>query len=293
MSVSDKTDGDTKLVFDIHSIKRAQETLESFVNDKYSNINKRFTNDFDRNESDFAKELVKEIESRQSIEKLFESLEVVFLHVTTSSNGCKGQKRKGLYATQDVVHCKGTEIYDFLAENEIYIERSNDFIVFQKERLKIPERRVRDRSGIEWALKTKLESGPYSDGGISGCYYNKGNYPNVSEMPEIISAINAAINDLFNNDDVDLKKSWQANRDPYALKVKVLFKDVHSDKDRSSTEILEYLLEMAIEVAEQTSSCDAQSFLMRISDDIDYVKPDNILGTIKYKDIENVANDHC
>lgn len=292
MRVSDKTDGDTKLVFDIHSIKRAQETLESFVNDKYSNINKRFTNDFDRNESDFAKELVKEIESRQSIEKLFESLEVVFLHVTTSSDECKGQTDEGLYATQDIVHRKGSELYNFLKENNIYIGESNDFIVYQEIKKKIPKRRLKDNNGIHWALKTKLGNGAYSDGGISGCYYNKGDYPNVSEIPEILSAINAAIYDLY-NDDIDLKKSWQANRDSYALKVEVPFKNVHSDKDRSSTEILEYLLEMAIQVAEQTSSCDAQSFLMRISDDIDYVDPDRILETIKYKDLERVANDHC
>lgn len=292
MISSNKTANNTKLVFDIHSIKRAQETLELLIGDEYININKRFNDDFDRNESDFAKELVQEIEARQSIEELLESLEVIFLHVTTSSDECEGQKSKGLYATQDVVHCEGTEIYDFLDENKIYIEKSNDFIVFRGERLKIPERCVRDRRGIKWALKTKLESGPYSDGGISGCYYNKGDYPNVSEMPEILSAINAAIHDLY-NDDIDLKKSWQANRDPYALKVKVPFKNVHSDKDRSSTEILKHLLEMAIQVAEQTSSCDAQSFLMRISDDIDHVDPDCILETIKYKDLEKVGNDHC
>lgn len=196
------------ICYNILTPDNAQETLQRLTGipiDEWKIIRKNYNNN--QVVDDYLDDILK---TRKIVLPSFSSIRFTFSHITTSANCCESIRRYGL------INCAythpQTELYKFLMENGIVIDKRNHVLSYKGKHFDISFEKCDFVSGTEANLAWLIGRKAYYDYGICG-FLSYGNTPypgNVHIRPEIL----LNIDDLLQT---NLSDIWEKDHHTYEV----------------------------------------------------------------------------
>ena len=225
-------------IYDITTTGKAFATLLSLTDvpaDKWLYCDKEFSID------DSVEMVQSVVEKYGTMPPTYEDWNFQFIHVTTSSDGCKSIGRYGLLDLQQSYECKDSELRKFLETHGIIIDIENHTLEYADENYDIgydeaycpPDDTIESK---EWSVGRKF----YYDYACCGflSIEDKNIYGGyVNWRPEILYNIDELLNTLLSDE-------WKNSHKPYEVHASVKGSDIiyrGSDNDDTEERVLNYL----------------------------------------------------
>ena len=165
-----------------------------------------------------------------------DELEMVYIHVTTSANGCESIKKHGIQDLATAYANADSELRVFLDEHDIHIDLENRILTHLGREFDITYGDCRHREGEEyrrWVVGRKF----YFDYTTCGFFSvdNLRPYGGLVHMrPEILESIGYIVH-------LDLSREWRLSHSPYEIVARVKCRDIVYNNDANEDELHQYL----------------------------------------------------
>ena len=142
------------LEYDIRTKELAQETLVRLTGVPFSIWQQYYGHEF---EYEYTDELVRRIVKKHGhFPNNYRVFEFVFIHITTSCNGCASILENGLLNTRQAYLCPNSELRRFLEEHGIQISLQNQVLRYNGKRFDISVNEIHSRDINDFRLELGL-----------------------------------------------------------------------------------------------------------------------------------------
>ena len=166
-----------------------------------------------------------------------DELEMVYIHVTTSANGCESIKKHGIQDLATAYANADSELRVFLDEHDIHIDLENRILTHAGREFDIAYRPCLQSPNDDDYWRKSVGKKFYNDHATCGFFSvdNLRPYGGLVHMrPEVLNNIGHVVH-------LDLCLEWHSSHSPYEIIARVKCRDIVYNNDTNEDELHQYL----------------------------------------------------